>query len=261
MPALAELQRCVVAAVLREEETGADQWLVPGTLAPAERLRIYRVTSRENFALALEAAFPLLRALAGEQEFRQIAWAYQRAHPSRSGNLFFAGQRLAGFLHRHLEDTPDRHLIDVARLEWACQECLVAPDEVGGLDLQALSTVPAHRQQHLRFRLHPAVRLVSTRFPLFDAWRTWQAQGGGTLSAPAGPGPEWLLVRRLATGIELHRLPDDEFHWLLALSAGMPLGRLVEQEAEAGPDSGGWLARWAARGVIHSFVLLARADS
>lgn len=258
MPGLAELQRRFVAAVLREEESGADQWLAPGPLAPAERLALYRITARENFALALEAAFPLLRALAGEREFRQMAWAYQRAHPSRSGNLFFAGEHLAGFLERHLEGTPDQHLIDVARLEWACQESLAAADGAGGLDLQALAAVAADRQPHLCFRLHPAVRLVATTFPVFEAWRAWQDRA---VMPPAGPGPECLLVHRRAAGIELQRLPPEEFHWLTDLDAGKPLERLVEREAGSGSGSSGWLARWAARGVIHSFVLRVPAHS
>jgi hypothetical protein len=68
-------------------------------------------------------------------------------------------------------------------------------------------------------------------------------------------------VHRRPAGIELRRLPPEQFHWLRALMAGTPLGRLVERDAGSGADSAGWLAHWAARGVIHSFVLTMPADS
>jgi len=225
-------------------------------------LESYRITAGEDVVLAVGAAVGLVRAVAGEEAFREMAWAYQRAQPSRSGNLYFAGARLADYLDQHLQGTPDQHLIDVARLEWACQECLVAPDEAEGLDLPALATVPAHQQPALRFRLHPTVRLVATAFPVYAAWQALQAGGGAAPVAPAGPGAEQLLVQRQAGGLWVQRLTAPEFQWLTALEAGAPLEQLVALESAADPASDArWLARWAARGVIHSFLRATPADS
>ena len=54
---------------------------------------------------------------------------------------------------------------DVAALEWAWQECLVAPDPATTLDVTALAGVGAERAARLRLLPHPALRLVESRGP------------------------------------------------------------------------------------------------
>ena len=106
MPALHDSQADFLAAVLGRDPAHASQW-------PRRRLLVYRINAREHFAAALEAAFPLLHGLMGHEEFRAMAWAYQKACPSRSGNQFYCGAGLTHFLVAHLAGTPDAPLAEV----------------------------------------------------------------------------------------------------------------------------------------------------
>jgi hypothetical protein len=251
--ALGDLQRRFVQAILRQDATGLAERIVPGGIGPERRLAIYRTTARENFALALEAAFPLVHASLGHEEFRRMAWAYQRACPSPAGNLFHVGERLPGFLGERLAGTADEYLVDTARLEWAVQESLVAVDPTSSLDLAALAAVPAERQASIRFRLHPSVRLLQSRYAVFDQWEVFQA---GRPVAPAARAPEALLVQRQSAGIQVRRIGAVDCLWLEALQEGAGLGEAAARlPADAGVDLGALLVAWVGCGVVTGFGL------
>lgn len=256
---LRELQQQFVREVLYRDAPGVLSRISGGGTDVQRRLGIYRTNARENFALALEAAFPLLLRCVGREEFRQLAWAYQRACPSPAGNLFHVGRQLPAFLAGRLTGDRDEYLIDVARLEWAVQESMVAADGPTngpeGLDLAALAAVPAEHQADIRFRLHPSVRLLRTKYGVYALWEALQA---GSAVTPAAPAAEGLVVLRRAAGVELRRLDGGlaatDLDWLEALRGGTPLGEAAGSlPVEEQENLGALLVRWVAAGVITSF--------
>lgn len=249
---LGQLQREFVREVLYRESPGLASRIRTGGPGAERRLGIYRTNARENFALALEAAFPLLLRCVGPEEFRQLAWSYQRACPSPAGNLFHVGRRLPDFLAGHLRGGSDEYLVDVARLEWAVQEAMVAADGDEALDLAALAAVPAERQGDIRFHLHPSVQLLRTEHAVFALWEALQA---GQAVTPAGREPECLLVLRRAAGVELQRLPAADLAWLESLAAGASLAAAAHV-LPAGEEGmlGALLVRWVGAGVVTSFA-------
>jgi hypothetical protein len=251
--ALRELQQQFVREVLYRESVGLLPTILERGLRADRRLAIYRNNARENFALALEAAFPLLLACMGDDEFRKLAWSYQRACPSPAGNLFHLGERLPRFLADHLSGTGDECLIDVACLEWAVQESLVAADSEAALDLTALAEVPVARQADLRFHMHPSVRLLATRYGVFQSWEALQV--GRPLARPVSA-PEHILVRRLADGVQLQRVPELDLAWLEALLEGVTFSASAAVLPPANQEQlAPLLLRWTTAGVITSFTL------
>lgn len=249
--ALGELQRQFVRELLYRDAPGVASRIEPRGLDVQRRLAIYRTNARENFALALEAAFPLLLRCLGPEEFRRLAWTYQRACPSPAGNLFHAGRRLPGFLAEHVRGTADGYLIDVARLEWAVQESMVAADGAATLDLTGLAAVPPGRLAGIRFRLHPSARLLRTDFAVFAPWEALQA---GQPVSPVLPGREFLLVLRRDSGVQLQRLPGPDLAWLEALEAGATLADAVAALPPAEQAAlGDLLVRSVASGALTSF--------
>jgi hypothetical protein len=250
---LADLQSRFVSEILFRQAPELHAQIVTNGLSAERRLAIYRTNARENFALALEAAFPLLLACVGGEEFRRLAWAYQRACPSPAGNLYHVGARLPGFLEEHVRGTGDDYQIDVARLEWAVQEALVAADDEAQLDLAALAAVPAGRQGDIRFRLHPSVRLLRTDYGVF---RLWEAMQAGQPVARAVRDPECLLVRRQAAGVQLQRLTRLDLAWLEALGGGGDLAESATVIPVSEQDElGALLVRWVTAGVVADFTV------
>lgn len=251
MPALREVQRAMAAAILRRD-AGV---VVPGDLQPADpryarRLAVYRTNARENFAAALETAFPALLRLLGAAEFRSLAWSFQQRHPSPAGNLFEAGRALPAFIAHHVDHAAEGWQADLAALEWAVQEALVAADADARFDHAALAGLAPEDHAALRFDLHPSVRRVAC------AWRVraaWDAAGddGAMPGLPVG-GDEALLVHRSAAGIAVHTLDPAADAMLEGLLRGEALGALAEAALarSAGADPGAVLARWATTGIV-----------
>lgn len=255
MPSLHELQRDFLAVMLRRRPDEALRARLQRRGDLDRRIAVYKGNAIENFALALEAAFPVLEAQLGRVEFRAMAWSYQRRHPSRSGNLFGIGRALPGFLAATLRGTEHAWLGSLARLEWLVQESMVAADDDSRFDPHPLATLAEEHYGALRFRLHPAVRLARLDHPCFAAW---QAFHEGRAPPPPPPAQaECLLVRRADEGIELHQLESLAHDCLVALGEGQDLAQLVDrlEQHPGAPDPGALLAGWAADGIIIGAIL------
>lgn len=253
--ALKELQQQFVREIFHRDSVGLLPRIVAAGLTAERRVAIYRNNTRENFAVALEAAFPLLLACMGADEFRRLSWSYQKAWPSPAGNVFFLGERLPEFLAKHLTGSGDEYLIDVARLEWAVQESLVAADSDASLDLAALAAVPEAKQAELRFHTHPSVRLLATSHGVFHSWELLQA--GQPLARPVRlPEPERILLRRLAHGVQLQRIQELDLRWLKALQDGATFSASAAVlPADGQEELASLLLRWVTDGVITSFTV------
>jgi hypothetical protein len=259
MPALADLQARFAAALRADADAPLDPALRgairAGDLDPAERLDLYRRNLRGNFLKVLGLEFPAIHRLGGEDWFRQCGLAFLRAHPSRSGDLHGLGAPFPGFLAQHLQGTPHAWFADVAALEWAWQECLVAPEAVRQLDVAALAGVDAARVANLRFTMHPALRLVASRWPVFTIWNANRAEADDAADRGAAAdasidldaGGERIIVRRSGEGAEA-RTCDAAMHaWLAALASGTNFG--AAWEAATAVDAGFDVARTLATAV------------
>lgn len=234
MPALRELQRRFGAA-LREAfpdgDTSEIESLVRGAgIDPARRLNIYRNNSIENFRATLAAAYPVLERLVGTGYFRQMAREYQDRYPSRSGNLQHLGAALATFLERRVARTEFAYFIDVARLEWAYQEILVAAEHAP-FAIERLGTVGEDAWASLGFVLHPAVRLVRSEFPILSIWSAHQdsACDSAVARIDLASGGENVLLRRAERDVEMHRLPAPDFAFLESLASDATLADATDR--------------------------------
>lgn len=249
MSALRELQHAFLDAVLGGEPARAAALVHDRGIPAAERLEVYANNAYVNALQALEAGFPTVLALGGGDWFRTLARDYLRACPSRSGDLHWLGERWPEFLAGAQADTPYAYFAEVARLEWAYQQVVVAADAAPFAPV-ALAEVPAERYGELVFLPHPAARWVRARIPLLDLWRAHRP-GGDPGGVRLDAGAQCVLVIRRADHIELAELPADECALLDAFAAGEPLARVELPETARGLDA--LLPALFARGVLAGF--------
>lgn len=255
MPSLHELQLSFAAALLCEDSAALEAYVLANGIDPAARIRIYRNNTREIHLATLRAAFPVLERLVGEEYFRQLAFAYRERFPSTSGNLHHLGEHVPEFLAQRFADTEYRYFADVARLEWAYQEALVAADHAL-LDADRLRHIAQADYSRLALRLHPAVRLVASAFPVLAIWSANQPGGDAEQVIDLDRGGENVLVLRTEEGAQLHRLDAAEFVFLKHLADGVQLGEAAAAAAETGPfDVGVTLRRFVGAGAVVDFTL------
>lgn len=210
-------------------------------------LEIYRRNLRANLGGALGSTYPVVLRLVGDAFFREAAHRYVLAQASTSGDLNDYGADFAAFLARYEHARDLGYLPDVARLEWACHESYRAAD-APALDFAALAQVPPDAQATIRFRLHPAVRLVESRHPVASIWQANQPGNDGTPARTEGG--EQVLVRRDQGVVRVE--VADAARWQLAdaFAHGCTLAEAGETLGDALPAM---LADFASAGVIAGF--------
>lgn len=257
MASLRELQQAFVDGVLSGRTAGICPLITSSGIAPERRLGIYRNNASEGFLKTLEATFPVLMRLAGRDWLRQMGREYMLRHPSRSGNMHYISEHFAAFLAEHLHDGEYAYFTDVARLEWAYQEVLVAADHPT-LDVCALETVALDAYPSLCFLTHPALRLVSSAYPLLAIWKANRDETPeGTAEIRLDAGASRLLLMRRETHVELRELSPGDYALLRAFALGESLGDAAESALTADPalDLGAALARLVKLEVLVDFSI------
>jgi len=140
-----------------------------------ERLALYRGNVNAAWEKALANAYPVVRALVGDEFFSGLARAYGRAHPSVSGDLNCFGSRFAEFIDgfEHTRSLP--YLGDVAALEWSVHAAHYAADPVA-LTRERIAASPPDALLMARFALHPACAWLRSPFPVASIWLAHQPQ-------------------------------------------------------------------------------------
>jgi hypothetical protein len=231
MPALRELQAAIGAAMLGGDMGAAAREIEGDGLAPEARLELYRHHVRTTLTSALEATFPVVCRLVDRRFFAYAADAYLRAHPPIGPCLFEYGETFPEFLAAFPPCRGLSYLPDVARLEWAMNAALHAPD-VDAIDPAGLGRVAPEDMPRLTFAFDPSVSYLESQWPVDRICHTHQdgaaaaAGASGDLVASGDPidlgsGGARIEVRR---ALELRDALADDDHGPGALP-GVP--RLV----------------------------------
>lgn len=171
MTDLHQLQKQFRSAVLgRDNGELVDVVQAPGPIS--ERLAVYRNTVQGSLTEALAATFPVIHRIVGAEFFAAIARRFVATHPPQRPQLSTYGAGFPDFIAAADVNQQLPYLADVARLEWARNESYFAAD-APLLDTQRLA-IDAEGLETMTLRLHPAARLVVSRFPIFQIWKVNQ---------------------------------------------------------------------------------------
>lgn len=189
----------------------------PDGLPSSRRFAVYRNNVTLSLIRVLEAAFPCIQKLVGEEFFRAMAGEFARRHPPTTRIMMLYGTDFPDFLASFPPVAHLGYLPDVARLEQAIREAYHAvdttpmtPDQLGNLPPETLALAP--------LRLSPALRLIASDWPILSIWRANMAGG----PAP-GMAAEAVLVTRPLMDPEPVLLPTGGAEVLRALQAGQGL--------------------------------------
>jgi hypothetical protein len=222
MPALLELQREMrnLLGPIGGTDAGTANRYLCGDPAV---LDIYRNTIVSALTHALQLSYPAVQRLVGADFFEACAYAYITRHAPAAADLNGYGALFDSFLDQYTAAAVLPYLPDVARLEWAVNRALHAPD-ASGLDLARLAALDNVALGRVRFVPHPALTLVHAQYPVDAIWRAVLAQDDAALAAlQLGSGPVWLLVERTSAGTQVLRMPQSEWEFAQQLFAGAPL--------------------------------------
>ena len=250
MLSLRELQQQLAAGLLESTDQPVAQWIRADGIHPSARLAIYRNNLHAGFIKTLTLEFPIIRRLVGEDYFKKLSLDFLGRHPSRSGDLHHVGAPFPDFLTEQFAETEFSYLADVARLEWACQECLIAEDSEP-LDPHSLRGIPTDAYGELRFTLRPACRLLHSVFPVLRIWELNQAEAAPDEIVDLRTGPDYLVVMRTSR-LDFCCVPAGDFRLLGKFADGHNLDSALEAvlATDSQFDLGAALHRCIGLGVL-----------
>ncbi len=239
--ALARFQDDFVQALLAPPDAGPDDLCA---LARQSGFAVYRNTVLKGCIDALQANYPAVLRLVGEEWFRAVAALHVRAQPPSDARLLLYGADFPDFLRDFAPAADWPYLGGVARLDRCWTEAHAAADaEV--LAPAALAGLPHAQLGRLVLKPHPAARWAWFEdLPIHTLWRRNRGHADGEKSD--GLDEEDALVWR-GEGALLTR-PDAAVQWtaldaagcafLDACAAGRPLAQAAGQALarQAGTD-------------------------
>ena len=234
-PLLRELQLQVMEALYEGRPAKAATLIEAPKPEARARLNVYRNNVQANFEEALAASYPVIRRLVGEVYFRQLVRAFRIRHASHSGDLQLAGERFAHYLAEMHHSGEHRYLADVAHLEWQIQAASGAPDTLP-LNLAELARVELCDHPRLQFKLHPALRLFRSPYPILNIWEANIELNREPDRIDLNSGADQLIVLRRASRLRFHRLDANEYLFLLDVEKGAAFGAVVDSALSRDPD-------------------------
>ncbi len=189
----------------------------PDGLPDAKRFDVYRNNVASSLTRALEAGFPVVRKLVGDEFFGAMAVVFLRAHPPRNRQLALYGADFPEFLAQFPPVAHLGYLPDVARLEQALRDSYHAADSTG-VPLEALTSLTEAQLLQARIGLAPSLRVMRSDWPVYSIWAA-NMRGG---AAPVMRAEDAAILRP-EFDPEPHLLPPGGVAFLTALQAEKPL--------------------------------------
>lgn len=245
-----ELQGAFAGALLDPRREAPAGVVGPDDVICARRFGVYRNNVTVGLSGALTESFPAVQRLVGEDFFRAMAIAYARREPPRSPIMAAYGEGFPGFIAGFAPASNLPYLADVARIEQAWVEAYHAAD-ADPMDPSHFNTVSPDALPHLRLRLHPSLRVISSPWSALSIWRcNIDEDAIDRLEEVARP--EDALILRSEVDVEVSAIAPGGATFVQALQAGETVvdawGRALQDVADL--DLAGHLAGLMEMGAI-----------
>ncbi|WP_431323136.1 HvfC/BufC N-terminal domain-containing protein [Rhizobium sp. YTU87027] len=188
----------------------------PAGKRPEKRYNVYRNNVTVGLIEALASIFPAVQRITGADFFRAMARFHIRETPPTSPLLFEYGREFPAFIgqYEYAQEMP--WLGDVARVERAWLDSYHAAD-APVVRPETLASVPSERLGDLKFKPHPAMRVISSNHPVVTIFAL------NRIPQPVGrvdDVPEDGLITRIADEVVVRRLQRGGAAFLKSLIAG-----------------------------------------
>lgn len=202
--------------------------LTDGTGNPAgRRFDVYRNNVAVSLTEALETAFPVVRKLVGDANFKLIASVFLRQHPPSSPLMMFYGAKMPEFLARFDPTKSIQYLPDIARLELALRDSYHAADSEA-IDPAVLQSMAPDALMASNVSLAPSLRLVRSPWPIHAIWRFNMEEDAPKPEMAA----EDVAVIRAEMDPEPVLLPPGGGEFVAALRDGQTFGAALAAASE-----------------------------
>jgi hypothetical protein len=249
VPALAEVQRTLRAAVVGGDASAASALLVGGR-DPRKRLAIHARHYEASLASALAGKFPALVWLAGSEFVSEAARAFVHSQPPKAPCIAEYGEDFPAFLAGRPGAERAPYLGWVGALEWrlgqaalAIEQPPLAIDALQGLDGDALAGIA--------LRLQPGLRYLAAPYPVDELMQLFLSEAAPERFTMTDA-DIWLEIRGSRGSFTMRRLDEAMFRFRSVITGCETIRTAAEAalDADATFDPGAALVRLVAEGLV-----------
>lgn len=216
---LAERQQDFAQALLDPGRPVPTGLIGPDGKPSNRRFAVYRNNVVAGLIDTLQAAFPAVCRIVGEEFFRAMARVFVASHPPESPIMLGYGKGFPEFIEVFEPATTLPYLSDVAHIERAWTEAYHAAEAVA-IDHDRLAAIPPSELPLLHFAFHPSVHIVRSHFPSLTIWLMNVGEGVPHPVDITANGEDTLITRPDAE-VEMRLLPEGGADFLQALGRGL----------------------------------------
>ncbi len=227
----------------------------PNTLA---RLTVYHNAYRMRLLETLQANFPKLVSLLGDEYFNQLGLAYLAKHPSTHFSIDQFGAKFPYFLKNY----PNLHpaVAELAQFEWSLGEVITAAD-ADSIDKSSLLDYRPKELTAMRCMLHPSVFWQTFEWQPMAIWNHLTHFPDENLPTPTQTSSIVCVFWRKNLQAYFRSLSPEETLAFHALTEGRTLAEICEILCKTLPEEtvslqfSQFLNRWIEDGFIHKLHL------
>ncbi|MBB5019021.1 hypothetical protein HNQ59_002319 [Chitinivorax tropicus] len=161
----------------------------------AARLHVYAYAYRARLIEALDANFPVMHQLVGDDAFEQMAIDYLACYPPSHFSIRWFGEQLADFLGDTSPYANQPKLIELAQWEWAMTEAFDAANATP-MGPNEMANIPVDDWANLHLRFHPSVRRLDLHYNIPPIWKAMVAESDPPALAEQAKATPWLIWRQ-----------------------------------------------------------------
>ncbi len=223
--------------------------------ASTRGLKAYKTNGHALAERALQAAYPVLTQLLGDESLGALARAFWHAQPPQRGDLAQWGAGLAGFISASPQLADEPYLADVAAVEWALHTCASACDQAA--DPASFALLMQQDPQAVQLQLAPDCAVLPSAWPVvsilgahLDGVPDFEVVGQRLRAGVA----ETALVWRAGLQPRVRATLVGEAAFVTHLQAGQALGLALDRAPAL--DFNTWLPLAAQSGLLLGARLL-----
>lgn len=190
------------------------------------RLDVYANGYQLRLIEVLDADYPGLHVLAGDDLFDQLVRAYITAHPSVFPNARWFGMHLPQFLASDAAFSAQAVLSEMASFEWAMSLAFDSEDDPA-LDIAALGSLPDDAWSNLAFQLHSSLQRIELAWNVPAFWQAVTNEQDPPVPAESSNSVPWIVWRCDLTTY-FRSLEIDEAAALEVLRGGRNFAEMCE---------------------------------
>ncbi|MEZ8103088.1 HvfC/BufC N-terminal domain-containing protein [Vibrio bivalvicida] len=224
-PSLSELQS-TFAKALHYQASGEDCNICSDVFSADERIQIYRNNFIVSLSEVLQATYPMLHALWGEECFEQVARQHILNYPLQAGDVSHYGEDFQHTIEHFpavIETAP--YSLEVARYEWHIDLAQQQSNQISLADdllpLAHLSHIPIEQQPQIQLHLKPGVIAFQSSYAVFSLQQAIHTNNFDNLDLEQAE--QGIIASSLESGVWTLSLGSESYQLLSFLQSGCML--------------------------------------